>query len=123
MELPYLTTFGGHPLSCAAGLAGLNYLLEKDYMTQVRRYSDKIMEVLSTRLGDLLIRRSGFLIAVDLPKSVKSLRVFERCLKDQLIVDGFLFSPQSVRISPALDMPWEVIQTGLEILINAINKS
>src|SRR3546814_4394232 len=44
--LGHITTFGGHPVSCSAGLAALEVLLEEDLITGTRQKGNLFRELL-----------------------------------------------------------------------------
>jgi acetylornithine/succinyldiaminopimelate/putrescine aminotransferase len=106
--LGHITTFGGHPVSCAAGLASLEVLLESDLIAgseeKGRRFRDLISHPLVRE-----IRGMGLYYAVELGDRLK-IRDFLRVSVEQgIISDSFLFHETAFRISPPLTI------TGIEI--------
>lgn len=99
--LGHITTFGGHPVCCAAGLATLQLLLETDLIAQVpakeKRFLDNLRHPL---IQD--VRSAGLLMAVELADFDQVQRVIRRCLDRGLLTDWFLFNNRSLRIAPPL---------------------
>ena len=120
--LGHITTFGGHPVSCAASLATLETLLETDYIEKV-----KAKEVLFRRLlkhpAILDIRSAGLMMAVELPDFEFVQIVIRLCLERGLITDWFLFNERSLRIAPPLIISEEEIKKACDILLKAIEKA
>ncbi len=119
--LGHITTFGGHPVSCAAALATLQTFLSKDYIAQVQTKENYI----KTRLQHPLIqdiRSSGLLMAVQLDSFDTVQRVIHHCLEDGLIVDWFLFNDSCIRIAPPLIITLEEIDQACDILLSALDK-
>ncbi|MDX1666386.1 MAG: aspartate aminotransferase family protein, partial [Saprospiraceae bacterium] len=99
--LGHITTFGGHPVGCAAGLATLKTLLNEDWMGQVKSKED----IFRNRLRHpaiLDLRSAGLWLAVEFRDFDFVKKVIQRCLKEGLIVDWFLFNDRSLRIAPPL---------------------
>jgi acetylornithine/succinyldiaminopimelate/putrescine aminotransferase len=120
--LGHITTFGGHPVCCAAALANLQTLLDTPYIAEV-----KAKEALFHRLLQhpkiLEIRSAGLLMAVDLGSFDSVMKVIHYCLEQGLISDWFLFNTESMRIAPPLiiseqEIEWAcgVILAGLDAL-------
>ncbi|MCK9305005.1 MAG: aminotransferase class III-fold pyridoxal phosphate-dependent enzyme, partial [Bacteroidales bacterium] len=68
-SLGHITTFGGHPVSCAAALAALRILLREDWIARVEERSRRFSDSLSAHSMVKEIRASGLLLAVDLKNS------------------------------------------------------
>ena len=64
--LGHITTFGGHPVCCAAALASLRLLLRETWVAQAEEKGRRLEQVLSRHPAVREIRRSGLLLAVDL---------------------------------------------------------
>jgi acetylornithine/N-succinyldiaminopimelate aminotransferase len=119
--LTHMTTFGGHPLCCATGLASLKVLLVTDIIEQSKikalRFSKKLIhpsikEVRAT---------NGFWMAIDLGDSAFVQKVIPQVQADGLLLDWFLFNDQSIRIAPPLNIKDEEIDQAADILINALD--
>lgn len=117
--LGHLTTFGGHPVNCAAALATLETLLDSDLIATV---PDK-EHILKTRLVHERIqelRTAGLWAAIEVESAEILHAVIARCLEAGLIVDWFLFDEKSIRLAPPLTITeeelHEVCGTIVEIL-------
>ncbi len=120
--LGHITTFGGHPVSCAAALATLEALLQSNYISQVSEKAHYIKASLQhPKVRE--IRHSGLLMAVELSDFDCLQRVIQYSLKNGVITDWFLFNNRSMRIAPPLTITYQeidaacaVIRKGLDLL-------
>lgn len=104
--LGHITTFGGHPVCCAAGKAAMEYIIENDLIDNARRMGDLFEELLS----GLEIRRSGLLIAVELGTPERMYDVVTRLTETGYMTDWFLFCDTAFRISPPLTINREQVE-------------
>ena len=100
--LGHITTFGGHPVCCAAGLAALEYLLEHDVVAGVEAKGALYEKLLGDHPAVREIRRSGLLLAVELGDSGRLYRTMELFRDAGILSDWFLFCDTAFRISPPL---------------------
>ncbi len=119
--LGHITTFGGHPVSCAAALATLQTLLATDYIAQVQAKETHIKKRLQHPLIQD-IRSSGLLMAVQLDSFDTVQNVIHHCMEDGLIVDWFLFNDSCIRIAPPLVITLSEIDQACDILLSALDK-
>lgn len=117
--LGHITTFGGHPVSCAAGLATLQTLLDQDYIQQVKA-KEALFRSLLKHPAILDIRSAGLLMAVELSDFNFLQKVIQECLKQGLITDWFLFNDRSMRIAPPLIISEEEIRKACGIILEAL---
>lgn len=120
--LGHITTFGGHPVCCAAALASLKLLIEKPWIAEVERKSSMIRERLMKHPQVKEIRCAGLLIAVDLKDEEKAKKILYLLLDEGVITDWFLFQPTSFRIAPPLCITEEEINLGLSAVERALDK-
>ena len=120
-ELGHITTFGGHPVSCAAALAGLEVLLSDNLIPQAEEKGKRFVEKLSGHQAIAEIRRAGLALGVDLAQPEKRSRFMEAALKQDLIVDWYLFKPATFRIAPPLTIQDAEIDLACEKLIGALD--
>ena len=120
--LGHITTFGGHPVCCAAGLAALRYMLDNKIVDDV----DKKGELFEQRLKDhtkvLEIRRSGLLLAVELGKSEYLYRLMEIFKEEGIMSDWFLYCDTAFRISPPLTISEEEIEECSAIIRRSLDR-
>lgn len=119
--LGHITTFGGHPLSCAAGLASLEVLLGGDWIGQVGR-KESIFRELLVHPRIRAVRSRGLLMAVEFDSPETNKFVINTCIEDGLLTDWFLFAPQCMRIAPPLSIGEAEIRTACGIILSAISK-
>ena len=120
--LGHITTFGGHPVCCAAALASLKLLLEKPWVGEVERKSRKIYDALISHPAVKEIRAAGLLIAVDLGDAAKAKKMLYLLLDEGVLTDWFLFQDTSFRIAPPLCITDQEIDLGLEAPRRALDK-
>lgn len=120
--LGHITTFGGHPVCCAAGKAALEVLLENGWIGSVRRKSELFIKKLESHPLVKEIRAAGLLIAVDLKDCEKAKKVLYLLLEEGVITDWFLFQPTSFRIAPPLCITEEEIDLATDLIIKALNR-
>jgi len=117
--LGHITTFGGHPLCCAAGLASLQVLLEEDWMQRVEE-KEQIFRRLLVHPAIRKVRSAGLLIAVEFESFEQNKRIIDTCISNGLLTDWFLFAPQCMRIAPPLTISTEEIEKACSIILSAI---
>jgi acetylornithine/succinyldiaminopimelate/putrescine aminotransferase len=117
--LGHITTFGGHPLCCAAGLASLRVLLEEDWMTQVDE-KERLFHRLLVHPSIRKVRSAGLLIAVEFESFEQNKRIIDACIAGGLLTDWFLFAPQCMRIAPPLTISKEEIEKACTIILSSI---
>lgn len=117
--LGHITTFGGHPVSCAAALATLRTLLESQLIATVKEKAQLFQQcLLHPAIKE--VRTAGLMIAVELDSFETVLRVCENCMQNGLIVDWFLFNPMSIRIAPPLTITEDEIRWATNCLLEAL---
>lgn len=118
--LGHITTFGGHPVCCAAGLAGLQALLEERTIEGVVAKSAHFVSLLK-HPKIAAVRATGLLIAVELESAEIVGKVLARCLEDGLFSDWFLFAPHCIRIAPPLTISEGEIHHACGTLLRALD--
>lgn len=99
--LGHITTFGGHPIPCAAGLAALEVLLEEGLPENARRMG-ALFKKLLVHPTIREVRGMGLMLAVDLGDADKVQRVVKGCLEQGVLGFWFLSCPTAFRIAPPL---------------------
>ena len=108
-ELGHLTTFGGHPVNCAAALATLKFLIEENLVGTVPAKARLLQSFLKHRVIKQ-VRSSGLWFALDLQSFDKVKRVVKAGLREGILIDWFLFNKESIRIAPPLVITDEEIR-------------
>ncbi len=104
--LGHISTFGGHPLSCAGALAGLEVLLESGWIEQVRAKESWFRDGLRHPAVSE-IRSSGLLMALELGSFAKVQQVIGGCMEQGILTDWFLHCDTALRIAPPLSVSEE----------------
>lgn len=120
--LGHITTFGGHPVCCAAALASLRLLLDKPWISDVEKKSRMFVKGLEGHPQVKEIRAAGLLIAVDLKDEAKAKNILYLLLEEGAITDWFMFQPTSFRIAPPLSITEEEVELAVDIIIKALNR-
>jgi acetylornithine/succinyldiaminopimelate/putrescine aminotransferase len=121
-ELGHITTFGGHPVSCAAALASLNYLTSKKIYETVENKAVLFIKRLSDQPLIKAIRHKGLMLGVELDSPESVLKLINVFLENGLIADSFLFHPQAFRIAPPLIITEEEIHLTCDRIIFSLDK-
>ncbi len=118
--LGHITTFGGHPVSCAAGLAALETLLDEQLIEQVEAKSALFRQLL-IHPAIKQVRGKGLLLAIELESFELNKRVIDRCIEHSIIVDWFLHCSNSMRIAPPLIISNDEIAKACDTIIEALS--
>ena len=118
--LGHITTFGGHPVCCAAGLASMELLLQQDWIGEVER-KEQLFRRLLIHPAIRAIRSCGLLIAVEFESFDRNKRIIDACIRKGALTDWFLFAPECLRIAPPLTITDEQIRLACEIILSAID--
>ena len=120
-KLGHITTFGGHPISCAASLALLKYLLASNIINDIYKKEMIFREYLSHQ-KIIEIRGKGLLLAIEFGDKILAKKIVEESLNKGLILFYFLFNDTSVRITPPLNISKEEIIKGCKIITSILNQ-
>lgn len=118
--LGHITTFGGHPVCCAAGLAGLEVLLDEKLVEQVVQ-KENLMRELLVHPAIRQIRGKGLLMAIELESFEFNKKVIDRCIENGIITDWFLHCSNSMRIAPPLVISPDEIRKACAVIIEALD--
>ena len=120
--LGHITTFGGHPVCCAAGLAALNYMIDNRVVEDVECKGRLFEERLKDHAKVLEIRRSGLLLAVELGKSEYLYRLMEIFKEEGIMSDWFLYCDTAFRISPPLTISEQEIEECCALIRKSLDR-
>ncbi|MBR9861049.1 aspartate aminotransferase family protein [bacterium] len=118
--LGHITTFGGHPVSCAASLACLE-VVEEISTEDIQTKSSLFRELLQHK-NIYNISGRGLMLAIHLKDFDTVEKVIEMCFKQGLIIDWFLYSNNALRISPPLVITEDEIRKICEIILEALDR-
>ena len=119
--LGHITTFGGHPVSCAASLATLQILQNSDLITQVPAKADLFRQLLVHPLIKS-IRNCGLLMAAEFESFAVLKPIIDRAIQNGVLTDWFLFCDNSMRLAPPLTISEAEITEACQIIIQSINE-
>jgi acetylornithine/N-succinyldiaminopimelate aminotransferase len=109
--LGHITTFGGHPIPCVAGLAALEALLAEDMVANAVRMGALFKELLvHPRISE--VRGEGLMLAVDLGDAELVQRVVMGCLEHGVLGFWFLSCPTAFRIAPPLTITEDQVRAA-----------
>jgi acetylornithine/succinyldiaminopimelate/putrescine aminotransferase len=120
--LGHITTFGGHPVSCAAALANIHVIINEKLIESVESKSQLIVELLSKSKAIRQVRTSGLMIALQLDNFAHVKKVIDRCIERGVIIDWFLFNDSSIRIAPPLTISKEQIREACQVILESLDK-
>jgi len=120
--LGHITTFGGHPVSCAAAIANLEVLLDEKLIEQVAEKESLFIELLRNHSLVKQIHSKGLLIAVEMPDYETNKRVIDIAIENGVIVDWFLFNSRSMRIAPPLTITLKEIEQACKVIRESMDK-
>jgi acetylornithine/N-succinyldiaminopimelate aminotransferase len=120
--LGHITTFGGHPVSCAAGKAAFEVLLEGNYISEVKR-KEKILSQNIAHPSIISHRSSGLWMSLQFSSGEMARAVIHQCIQNGLITDWFLFAPDRMRIAPPLIISDEELKEACSLIIRSIDEA
>jgi acetylornithine/succinyldiaminopimelate/putrescine aminotransferase len=120
--LGHITTFGGHPVSCAAAIANLEVMLDNNLTESVAEKEALFLHLLGNHELVKKIRSKGLLIALEMPDFETNKHVIDIAINKGVIVDWFLFNSKSMRIAPPLTITLEEIEHACRIIMNSMDE-
>lgn len=118
--LGHITTFGGHPVSCAAGMAAIKVLLEEKLFDNIKQ-KEKLFLSLIKHKKIKSISSYGLWIAIQFDSFELNKKVIDSCIANGVLTDWFLFAADCLRISPPLTISDEEIKRACAVIIAACN--
>jgi len=117
--LSHVTTFGGHPVSCAAAHAALRVLLEEDLPARALEIEARIRTALHHPLIQE-VRGLGAMLGMQLRDADTTARVVGRCLEAGVLLGWTLHSNRLVRIAPPLTIPFDVLDDACRTITRVL---
>jgi len=120
--LGHINTFGGHPISCAAALAALTFILdhnlaekaiEKEQFFRERLKHPKIIN----------ISGKGLMLALHFEDKIFCRKVIDTCIENGLLIDWFLYAEDRIRLAPPLIIEQEQITQVCNIILESIDQN
>jgi len=119
--LGHITTFGGHPVCCAAGLAALEFTLSHNLIDDIKEKENFFRNLLKhPKIQE--IRGVGLLMALQFDTFENNKKIIDCCIKNGLISDWFLFCDNAMRLAPPLIITHAEIAEACEIILASIDE-
>ncbi|AYL97061.1 aspartate aminotransferase family protein [Mucilaginibacter celer] len=118
--LGHITTFGGHPVCCAAGLAALEFLLDNDLVSGVAE-KEALFRSLLVHPAIKEVRGKGLMLAAELENFDLNKKIIDRCIENGVITDWFLHCSNSMRLAPPLIITHDEIRKACAVIIEAVD--
>ncbi|MES2617852.1 MAG: aspartate aminotransferase family protein [Bacteroidota bacterium] len=120
--LGHINTFGGHPLSCAASLATLNFIVDQDLHHQAAA-KELLFRKLLVHPKIKNVSGMGLMLAIELEDPVFCRKVIDACVKDGLLIDWFLYAENKIRLAPPLIIDNEAIEKICGIILDNLSQN
>lgn len=118
--LGHITTFGGHPVSCAASLATLRVIQEEKLAEKAGEKAALIRSFL-VHPKILEIRSQGLMMAVQFEEFSTLKPAIDRAIRSGVITDWFLFCDSAMRIAPPLTITEEELKKACEVILASLD--
>lgn len=118
--LGHINTFGGHPVSCAAGLAAFNVLIKENLVADVKRKEQLFLDQLQHPLIKNISSR-GLMMAVEFENFDINKKIIDACIEQGIFTDWFLFAPHALRMVPPLTISDGEINTACSKIMSVLN--
>ena len=121
--LGHITTFGGHPVVCAAATACVEVMKTEINWNRVEKYGKLLEEIIAQSPEIKAVRRIGMMFAFDMESSERVAKVVAKCLEKGVLTFWFLSHPYSFRLSPPLIISEEEIREAGNRILEAIQET
>ncbi|MBS1743175.1 MAG: aspartate aminotransferase family protein [Bacteroidetes bacterium] len=118
--LGHINTFGGHPVSCAAGLAGFDVLLDEKLIESVQQKEQLFLSLLKHPLIKNVNSR-GLMMAVEFESFEINKKIIDALIEKAVFTDWFLFAAHALRIVPPLTITEEEIRDACTKILSVLN--
>jgi acetylornithine/succinyldiaminopimelate/putrescine aminotransferase len=120
--LGHITTFGGHPVPCAAAIATIDVIIEEKLLETVEA-KGKYLEKKLNHPAIKEIRRIGLMFAIEFESAELVYKIVDACLERGVITFYFLSCPESFRLAPPLNISYEEMDQAVEGILEGIENS
>lgn len=120
--LGHITTFGGHPLPCATGLAALS-VLEDEGLAEHARTMGVLFKELLVHPSIVEVRGTGLMLAVELGDAQRVQQVVHDALVEGVMGFWFLSCPSAFRIAPPLVITEEEVRHACRVIVRAMSNT
>src|SRR5690606_11835616 len=119
--LGHITTFGWHPVSCAAALASLNVILEEKLIEKVKQKAALYSKELAHHKNKE-IRGLGLMMCLQVENFDQDYNISKYCADNGVMIDWYLHCETALRVAPPLTISEEEIMEACRIIRAAIDK-
>jgi acetylornithine/succinyldiaminopimelate/putrescine aminotransferase len=119
--LGHITTFGGHPVSCAAGLAAFEFLRTEKLIEQIQ-FKVALFKSLLVHPAIKQVNACGLLVAVHFESYDINKKIIDQCILNGVFTDWFLFASNALRIAPPLTISEAEIKQACQIILQSIDE-
>ncbi len=119
--LGHITTFGGHPVSCTAGKAALEVLLQNNWIDTIKDKEKLILQRLQHPLIKA-VHHCGLWVALEFETFEINKAIIHNCIQKGLITDWFLFAATCLRIAPPLTITIEELHLLCDIVMESLEE-
>lgn len=119
--LGHITTFGGHPVCCAAGNAAFEFLLQNNLIETVHIRQQQFRDALVHPLIKAF-RAAGLLMTIEFESWDTNKKIIDACLERGVFTDWFLFAPHCLRLAPPLIISEGEVKKACEIILSACDE-
>ena len=127
--LGHITTFGGHPVCCAAGLAAFHVLHKTGWMNEVFDKENMLVQHFN-HAAIIHKTHKGLWMSLQFESAAIAKKIAATCIENGIITDWFLFAEDKIRIAPPLSISKDElmsaikqIQLSIDMAIHSIEKS
>ncbi len=120
--LGHITTFGGHPVSCAAGLAAQEYIAQHGLIDHANAMGALYRELM-VHEGIDHVRGKGLFLAVQFNEKIDRVKLMQHIFENGIVLDQFLFCNNAFRIAPPLIISEEEVRASADVLLDALDRS
>lgn len=119
--LGHITTFGGHPVSCAAAKASLEVIRENQLVEQVAE-KEQLFRTLLQHPKIKEIRGKGLMMCLQLETFEQVYNVSNYCAQHGIMIDWYLHCETALRVAPPLTITNGEIEKACKIILEGIEK-
>ena len=117
--LGHITTFGGHPVSCAAGMTAMQVLLTENYVKEIPEKVDLLKNLL-IHPSIKNINSFGLWMAIEFESPGNCKKVIDNCIEQGVLTDWFLFTASSLRLSPPLTISLQQLEIAAKTILKSL---
>ncbi len=119
--LGHITTFGGHPVSCAAGKAAFEELITHPEWLKDIPQKNALLKSRLQHPAIISMKDCGLWMSLQFATNEQAQATAHACVQNGLVTDWFLFAPDRIRIAPPLIITEEELNLLCDILLKSFD--